>query len=120
MSLAPALTVSPRSSSVPAAVCAPSRKRSKVLRACSTLASAIDRILLGISNCSRMSSAMNPSPCADVFRDLRRLCPQVDSYLPSSAPLRQQLQLSLERRRHLNANQIPPSPSGLSTATCNG
>src|SRR5207244_8570523 len=57
-SLAPARTVALRSSMEPAAVCAAAANFSKVLRACSTLASAIDRISLGISNRSRTSSLM--------------------------------------------------------------
>src|SRR5436190_6563610 len=54
-SLAPARTVALRSSMESAAVCAAPTNFSKALRACSTLASAIDRISLGISNRSRTS-----------------------------------------------------------------
>src|SRR5581483_9759990 len=49
MSLAPARIVSLRSASEPAVSLALSRNFSKVLRACSKLASAIERISLGIS-----------------------------------------------------------------------
>src|SRR5258707_14735177 len=60
MSLAPARTVAPRSSSDPAVCCALARNLSKALRACSKLASAIDRISFGISKRSRPSSLMVP------------------------------------------------------------
>src|SRR4249920_3536255 len=57
-SLALARTVALRSSMEPAAACAAPTNFSKVLRACSKLASAIDRISLGISKRSRASSLM--------------------------------------------------------------
>src|SRR6266403_199875 len=60
MSLAPARTVAPRSSSDPAVCCALARNLSKALRACSKLASAIDRISFGISKRARPSSLMVP------------------------------------------------------------
>src|SRR5258706_510427 len=56
MSLAPARTVAPRSSIEPAVACAPARNFSNALRACSKLASAIDRMSFGISKRSRPSS----------------------------------------------------------------
>src|SRR6266481_7974477 len=55
MSLAPARTVAPCSSIEPAAASALARNFSNVLRACSRLVSAIDRISFGISKRSRTS-----------------------------------------------------------------
>src|SRR5882757_6355126 len=63
MSLAPARTVAPRSSIVPAVACAPARNFSNPLRACSKLASAMERISLGISGIAKRScpfSFMDP------------------------------------------------------------
>src|SRR5438477_11923720 len=60
MSLAPARTVSPRSSIEPAAACALARNFSNALRAWPKLASAMDRISFGISKRSRTSPFMVP------------------------------------------------------------
>src|SRR6478752_5666858 len=69
-SLAPAATAALRCSMVPAAACAEATNFSKVLRACSKLASAIDRISLGISKRSRASSLML---CSLRWRDCVRI-----------------------------------------------
>src|SRR6187431_855788 len=68
-SLAPARTVALRSSSEPAATCAAPANCSNILRTCSKLASAIDRMSLGFSKRSRAWSLM--------MRSLHRqgLCP---------------------------------------------
>src|SRR5579871_4878322 len=97
-SLAPARTVAPRSSSEPAVASALAMNFSNVLRACSTLASAMDLIPFGISKRSRSWSLMVPLPVVfamchhplacgadDVGRKLQALTPSLP--VPSADPM---------------------------------